>query len=61
MPCRRQNKTLQADLMNGERLWQQSCRKFSFVLKEEKLTQSRAAPVDVLLLKKRKEVEHFLK
>lgn len=35
MPRRRQNKTPRADLMNGERLWQQSSRKFSFVLKEE--------------------------
>lgn len=35
MPCRRQNKMPWADLMNGERLWQQSSRKFSFVLKEE--------------------------
>lgn len=34
MLCRRQNKMPKADLINGERLCQQSSRKVSFMLKQ---------------------------
>lgn len=55
MPRRRRNKTPRADLMNGERLWQQSSRKFSFVLKEENWD----CPCGCAAIKKTKEAEHF--